>query len=657
MSKYLGDVSAYAYAESKGYTGTEEEFAELMASYATVAEAAEASAQSAASSASAASGSASTASTAAQTATTKASEASQSATQAESAKTSAQASAQTATTKASEASQSATNAAGSATTANDAADDATAAKTAAETAKTAAEQSATSAATSAQTAQQVLEDIPEDYSDLSNDVSDLKSALYEDTFDGEIVAQETGKYINNNGTIADYAIFSYSELIPVKTGDIITATIACPTGQYSIWYATEGYATKEHALNGGGWNATEQTLVSDRDGYICFSYVTDQTHTAKVTHAIMPDVLSDIEELQDVVTDTLLPTSNAEMTIAETGKYLTDGAINTWDIYAYSTPIPVKKGDKVTIKAYIGPNIYGYYCDPSYAFRQRAFVGDTYAVKEYTFTADRTGYLAVNFQHAYTHTITIESNTIEQLEYTNPLADKMVLWCGDSIMRGNTFNDTGSGWAGRCASLLSFHYKNYAVGGSTICNNVPSGATPTIYTQIETAHTEYPNADYIIFDGGTNDADLIGSVIGGSVPAQFGTFSETDWSGSYNTDTFCGAMETICMHLSQYWLGKHVGYIVPQKQGVANDYSATGNNRRAYYETAMKICKKWGISVLNLWDGCYMNPKHNWMCDTDNTMTQQEIYDAGFLYADRQHLTSEGYDYQSVIVAEWLRSL
>ena len=42
--KDLGMVTAYAYAVSEGYTGTEEEFAELMASYATVAEQAEASA-------------------------------------------------------------------------------------------------------------------------------------------------------------------------------------------------------------------------------------------------------------------------------------------------------------------------------------------------------------------------------------------------------------------------------------------------------------------------------------------------------------------------------------------------------------------------------------------------------------------------------------
>ena len=37
----LGHATAYAYAKSKGYTGTEEEFAELMASYAEVAQEAE----------------------------------------------------------------------------------------------------------------------------------------------------------------------------------------------------------------------------------------------------------------------------------------------------------------------------------------------------------------------------------------------------------------------------------------------------------------------------------------------------------------------------------------------------------------------------------------------------------------------------------------
>ena len=45
IKKVLGLVTAYGYAKSKGYTGTEEEFAELMASYAHTAQDAEQSAQ------------------------------------------------------------------------------------------------------------------------------------------------------------------------------------------------------------------------------------------------------------------------------------------------------------------------------------------------------------------------------------------------------------------------------------------------------------------------------------------------------------------------------------------------------------------------------------------------------------------------------------
>ena len=80
--KNLGPSTAYGYAKLKGYTGTEEEFAELMASYGTVAQQAADSAELAgtnaglaAGSASAAEGSASAAANSATTAGGKAAEA------------------------------------------------------------------------------------------------------------------------------------------------------------------------------------------------------------------------------------------------------------------------------------------------------------------------------------------------------------------------------------------------------------------------------------------------------------------------------------------------------------------------------------------------------------------------------------------------------
>lgn len=158
MEKNLGHATAYGYAKSKGYSGTEDEFAQLMADYASVGQSAAQSAEQAAASATSASGSAATAASAAQAATskaseavtaawtamTKASEASQSATSASQSAESAGTSAQTATTAATTAATKASEASESATTA-------TAAKTDAETARDSAAQSASEAAESAKT--------------------------------------------------------------------------------------------------------------------------------------------------------------------------------------------------------------------------------------------------------------------------------------------------------------------------------------------------------------------------------------------------------------------------------------------------------------------------------------------------------------------------
>ena len=144
--KDLGAATAYGYAVEKGYTGTEEEFAELMASYATVGQtavdakdAAVAAKTAAQTAATTATNKASEATTAATTATTKAGEASTSASTATSAKDTAVSASQTATSKATEATTAAATATSAASTATTAKDDAVSAKTAAQTAQTGAE--------------------------------------------------------------------------------------------------------------------------------------------------------------------------------------------------------------------------------------------------------------------------------------------------------------------------------------------------------------------------------------------------------------------------------------------------------------------------------------------------------------------------------------
>lgn len=206
VGKNLGHATAYGYAKSKGYTGTEEEFAELMADYAEVGERAEAAATAAAASATAASGSASdsaasataaagsstaastaagNASQAATTATTKASEAAQSA-------TAAAGSATTASTKAGEAAQSATQAAASATAAESAKTAAQAAQTAAETAKTAAETAQGAAEDAAESVSASAAQIAQNTADISSVKNALGATLITDTASGAIATFPDG---------------------------------------------------------------------------------------------------------------------------------------------------------------------------------------------------------------------------------------------------------------------------------------------------------------------------------------------------------------------------------------------------------------------------------------------------------------------------------
>ena len=231
--KDLGAATAYGYAAEKGYTGTEEEFAELMASYATVGQTAVNAAQTAttkaseaATSATTATAKASEATTAATTATNKAAEAQADADAAALDASQALSAASTATTKASEATTAAATATSAATTATTAKDDAVSAKTAAQTAQAGAETAAASVQSSAEQITQNTTDINE----LKNTLSDLqfKSGLYgakwdrttnllTRTRDAVGITTDTTNFVHKGTINANYsnpfdAIYPWSEM-------------------------------------------------------------------------------------------------------------------------------------------------------------------------------------------------------------------------------------------------------------------------------------------------------------------------------------------------------------------------------------------------------------------------------------------------------------
>ena len=245
----LGPVTAYANAKAHGYTGTREEFGQLLANAglnlkaAETAKAdAEAAKQAAETAQQAAASSASSASTSASTATT----------QAAAAKSSADAAASSATAaKASEAAaeKSAQGAAASESAAKAAQTAAETAKANADTAASNAAANATAAANSAVDAKKTLESIPADYSTLSRKVDDNTSGISElkenlanskkaiaelnDKKITKFYASNLGETTLNdsdNGKIADMMLYGKSEQFQgeIELEDGTTVTVPCP---------------------------------------------------------------------------------------------------------------------------------------------------------------------------------------------------------------------------------------------------------------------------------------------------------------------------------------------------------------------------------------------------------------------------------------------
>ena len=165
----------------------------------------------------------------------------------------------------------------------------------------------------------------------------------------------------------------------------------------------------------------------------------------------------------------------------------------------------------------------------------------------------------------------------------NKLQGKKIVWNGDSICQGTTLRGS---WATRISMWNGTRCINYAKGGGTVTANVLYGEDDPRYRHsvcatVDQMYKDHPDADYVVFEGGTNDADLLGSLVRGTRPERVGYIDAEDFSGNYDENTFCGALETVFYKATRYWRGKKIAYIVAQKMGFKTDgYTDDCNNRR-----------------------------------------------------------------------------
>ena len=259
--------------------------------------------------------------------------------------------------------------------------------------------------------------------------------------------------------------------------------------------------------------------------------------------------------------------------------------------------------------------------------------------------------------NAYFDSAGIDEQVIEKLLSFNPLYGKKVCYDGDSIARGGA-SSSEYGWSPIIAEKNDGTYVSHAVSGGTITNgtyNSGGSARHWICNGIETIYNNGENPDYIIFEGGTNDADVIGSILDqDNIPALFGTWTETDFVGPFDKDTFCGAVEYMFQKALSLFPHTKFGFIIAQKMG-ANQANSMVRNRKAYFDVIMKICRKWGVPYIDLWDEGFLNPAitshYNPSLDADGNI------EAHSLYRDGQHLTLYGYQVITEKINAWMKTL
>ena len=176
---------------------------------------------------------------------------------------------------------------------------------------------------------------------------------------------------------------------------------------------------------------------------------------------------------------------------------------------------------------------------------------------------------------------------------------KKLLVFGDSIINGSGNNGIGVGEY--LAEHLGFEMKKYCIGGARV------GFYPNknwMVEQIREAVNNRESADYIVFNGFTNDCNMSN---GKTCDVPLGDISE----GFENFDifavqkegsTFSNCFENIIHALKKYFPQAKLLFVRPHNMGRRDDYF-----QRLYGERAVEICEKWGVPVADIYKDSDLN--------------------------------------------------
>lgn len=216
------------------------------------------------------------------------------------------------------------------------------------------------------------------------------------------------------------------------------------------------------------------------------------------------------------------------------------------------------------------------------------------------------------------------------------LKDKTACFFGDSICAAAVYDKTGSryGWPGRIKDAYGLaKTENYGCDGAAASDKGPT--TPPLKIHNQLLHCNTTDADFVILEAGVNDA-WASAEVGEMVES---APSDTDIS-ALDCDKFAGGLERLISIAKSKFANAKIGFIICYKlkhpMGRLNDMTE-------YVEMTKKICEKWEIPYLNLFEDEDFNKKFEIETKTNAV--------------DGCHPNENGYDLLAPVIAQFMTDI
>lgn len=168
----------------------------------------------------------------------------------------------------------------------------------------------------------------------------------------------------------------------------------------------------------------------------------------------------------------------------------------------------------------------------------------------------------------------------------SPLAGKTLYVAGDSIAYGKG----SAGGYGKCiADKYSMTLTNEAVDGATLTPNITDnvyGGTRGCISTVVINSTALAKADYILLEGGVNDAWN---------NAPVGTLTD-GFAAAYDETTMTGALEKMLDYLAKNYSDKRVAYVFPHGGLFGN----SENWYKTYKPAILAALEKWSVPYIDI---------------------------------------------------------